>query len=235
MPTALPRLSPLAWQMSGSPAWGGARSRARRTRRSQLAPGAVASVTMQGGMPRERTDRDLVASAQRGQRAAFEELVARHADRLHGVAWRLVGDEHDAREITQEAFLRAWRGLSGFQAESEFFTWLYRIAMNEAKRLQGRRGRASAAAARSLDDLPVEPADPAAGPEALAEHRALRVALDRAVAGLALKYRAPLVLRDIEGLSTQEAAAILDLSEAAFKSRLHRARMQVRAAVAELL
>ena len=171
-------------------------------------------------------DAELVSRAQTGDRLAFEELVRRHADRLHAVVARLVTDRHEAEEVTQEAFLRAWRGIAGFKGEARFFTWLYRIGVNEARRRAERRPPAAAVA--SLDEQGVDPADPRPAPDRHAEHRDLRAALERAVRALDPDYRTPLILRDVEGLSTTEAATIMGLGEAAFKSRLHRARLAVR-------
>lgn len=177
-------------------------------------------------------DAALVARAQQGDRAAFEELVRLHADRLHAVVLRLVDDRHEAEEATQEAFLRAWRSIGRFKGDSQFFTWLYRIGVNEAHRLTARRGRGAVVA---LEDQVVQPADPGPGPATRVQQHDLRDALERAIRSLEPEYRAPLVLRDIEGLSTAEAAQAMGLGEAAFKSRLHRARMAVRAAVQDHL
>jgi RNA polymerase sigma-70 factor (ECF subfamily) len=176
-------------------------------------------------------DGALVARARAGDLLAFEELVRLYADRLHAVVRRLVDNEHEAEEVTQEAFLRAWRGIATFKGDSQFFTWLYRIGVNEAHRLTSRRR----APVTSLDEHLIEPADARPGPPRRVEHDDLRHALERAVQGLQPDQRAPLVLRDIEGLSTTQAAVILDLSEAAFKSRLHRARLAVRDAVRDYL
>ncbi len=176
-------------------------------------------------------DGALVARARAGDRLAFEELVRLYADRLHAVVRRLVDDQHEAEEVTQEAFLRAWRGIGAFKGDSQFFTWLYRIGVNEAHRRTSRRG----APAASLEEQLVEPADTRSEPPHRLEQDDLRDALERAVRRLKPDQRAPLVLRDIEGLSTTEAAVILDLSEAAFKSRLHRARLAVREAVRDYL
>jgi len=179
-------------------------------------------------------DGALVARARVGDREAFEELVRRHADHVYGVARRLGLPGEPAREVTQEAFLRAWRGIGAFKGEARFSTWLYRIAFNESKRRLARDPRSAMAA--SLDDEGViDPPDLSGEPHARVAHDELRAALARAVRGLALKYRAPLILRDIEGLSTAEAAAVLGLGEAAFKSRLHRARLAVRDALREHL
>ncbi|HEY3018785.1 MAG TPA: sigma-70 family RNA polymerase sigma factor [Solirubrobacteraceae bacterium] len=172
----------------------------------------------------------LVARARSGERAAFEELVRRHADALFAVVVRFVGRSDEAEEIVQEAFLRAWRSIDRFEGRSQFFTWLYRIAINEAKRHSQRN--ATARATVSLEDAPVEDApDWSEAPEARLAGGEARRALEHAVRALPWDYRAPLVLRDVEGLSTSDAAAIMDLSEAAFKSRLHRARLVVRRAM----
>lgn len=173
----------------------------------------------------------LVARAKAGEREAFEVLVRHNADRLYAVVLRFSATESDAEEATQEAFVRAWRSLARFRSESRFFTWLYRIGVNEAKRITGRRpgaGTVVSAEERPLDDI----SDERPGPQPLAEQSELRVVLEGAVRRLPEKYRAPVVLRDIEGLSTMEAADVLGLNEAAFKSRLHRGRMALRRDVA---
>ena len=178
-------------------------------------------------------DAQLVARARSGERAAFEELVRRHADRLYAVVLGVCGDRQDAEEVTQEAFVRAWRSLERIEGRSQFFTWLYRIGVNEAKRRLGRRS--TAPTLRSLDDEAIDVSDRSRGPHARAEERDLHQALRRAILELPFEYRMPLVLRDVEGLPTAQAAAIMELGEAAFKSRLHRARLAVRAAVADLV
>lgn len=179
-----------------------------------------------------RDEARVVAAARAGDEAAFEELVRRYADRLYAVVVRFVADPDEAEEVTQEAFLRAWRSIGRFEGRSRFFTWLYRIGINEAKRRAGRQP--AAGAVRSLDEEPVpEAPDWSEAPEVRAEQGQLREVLERAVRELPVEYRAPLILRDIEGLSTEEAASIMQLGQAAFKSRLHRARLAVRRAVDE--
>lgn len=174
----------------------------------------------------------LVARAQSGDRSAFEELVRQHANRLYAVLLRFVADSGEAEELTQETFLRAWRGIGRFQGRSRFFTWLYRIAINEAKRRSERRP--AAGTLTSIDADPIEEApDWSEAPQLRAEHGDLRRVLEESIRALPLEYRAPLILRDVEGLSTEEAAAVMELGEAAFKSRLHRARLAVRRAIDE--
>ena len=178
----------------------------------------------------EVQERRLIADAQAGDLGAFEQLVTIHAERLHAVVLRLCANSHDAEEVAQEAFLRAWRAIDRFDGRSRFFTWLYRIGVNEAKR-RGERGatrmRTASTAEHPYEELP----DLSEAPEPRAEQRELRAALEHAVRTLPIDRRAPLVLRDIEGLSTREAAEIVGISESAFKSRLHRARVSVREAL----
>jgi RNA polymerase sigma-70 factor, ECF subfamily len=172
----------------------------------------------------------LVERSQAGDRLAFEELVRRHADRLYAVVLRFVADANEAEEVTQETFLRAWRSIDKFELRSRFFTWLYRIGINEAKRRAERRPPAGTVS--SIEDTPIEDApDWSEAPEFRAEQGHLRSVLEDAVRALPIEYRAPLILRDVEGLSTQEAAEVMELRQAAFKSRLHRARLAVRRAV----
>ncbi len=171
----------------------------------------------------------LIERAQAGDRAAFEELVRRHADHLYAVVIRFVADGAEAEEVTQEAFLRAWRSIGRFEGRSRFFTWLYRIGINEAKRRAARRPSATVV---SLDDEPIpEAPDWSEAPETRLRQHDLRRVLEEAIRALPIEYRAPLILRDVEGLSTQEAAEVMELGEAAFKSRLHRARLAVRRAL----
>jgi RNA polymerase sigma-70 factor, ECF subfamily len=172
------------------------------------------------------TDALLVERAKKGDRLAFEELVRRYADRLYAVVLRFVGDAGEAEEVTQESFLRAWRSVRKFEGRSQFFTWLYRIGINEAKRRAERRPPDVV----SMEERPLEDAvDVSEAPDVRAGQRDLRGVLERAVRALPPDYRAPLILRDVEGLSTREAAEVMGLREAAFKSRLHRARLAVRA------
>lgn len=173
------------------------------------------------------TDEILVERSQRGDREAFEELVRRHAERLYAVVVRFVADGEEAEEVTQEAFLRAWRSIGRFRGQSQFFTWLYRIGINEAKRRASRRPPAGFFSSSDEDPMSETP-DWSEAPQPRLEQSDLRGALERAIRQLPMRYRAAVILRDVEGLSTREAAEVLDLSEAALKSRLHRARLAVR-------
>jgi RNA polymerase sigma-70 factor, ECF subfamily len=173
----------------------------------------------------------LVTRAREGDRAAFEELVRRHADRLHAVVLRFVANREAAEEVIQESFIRAWRGIGRFQGRSRFFTWLYRIGVGEAKR---RAAREPSERTVSLDEQPIlEAPDWSEAPDTRAEQDELRGVLENSIRALPFEYRAPVILRDVEGLSTKEAAEVMELGEAAFKSRLHRARLVLRRALDE--
>jgi len=194
---------------------------------------ALARLPVMPSLP-ARDEGALIERAQTGDRLAFEELVRRHADRLYAVVMRFLGDSREAEDVTQEAFLRAWRGIAGFKGRSRFYTWLYRIGLNEAKRRAARRA-VPGKLVQLDDDSRVHAPDWSEAPETRAAEGELRAALESAVRALDPKYRAPLVLRDVEGLSTAEAADVMGLGEAAFKSRLHRARLAVREAMEEYL
>lgn len=179
----------------------------------------------------EPADRELVLRARDGDQQAFEALVLRHGDHLYAALRRFGLTPTEADEVAQETLLRAWRALPRFEARASFFTWLYRIAFNEAQRRLGRRPPEPALGEEALDAL----ADPRPTTEHTVEHLELAAALDRGLLALPAELRAAVVLRDIEGLSTREAAMVLELKPAAFKSRLHRGRMQLRDTLASYL
>ena len=176
----------------------------------------------------------LVERARAGDMEAFEELVMRHADRLFATLRGFGLDEVEAREVAQETFLRAWQALPRFEGRARFYTWLYRIAFNEAQRRLARRPPAGLLVSSEVNPLGQLP-DHAPGPADRVESEELRAALRRALNEIPLELRAPVVLRDVEGLSTREAASVLEIGEAAFKSRLHRGRLALRALLTPLI
>jgi len=178
------------------------------------------------------TEASLLARAQAGDVSAFERLSSAYADRLFMLLLRLLGDRSEAEDVAQEVMLRAWRGIARFQGQSSYFTWLYRIAVNEANRALEKKARRPAAVSIGAQELQL-PASPAYDPSRQAENSELRRVLGQALAELPPALRTAIVLRDVEGLSTQEAAEIAGVSQAAFKSRLHQARLRVRAAVGD--
>jgi len=178
------------------------------------------------------TEASLIARAQAGDVSAFERLSGAHADRLFMLLLRLLGDRGEAEDVAQEVMLRAWRGIARFRGQSSYFTWLYRIAVNEANRALEKRARRPADVSIGAGELQL-PASPAHDPSRQAENSELRRALGQALNQLPPALRTAIVLRDVEGLSTQEAAEIAGVSQAAFKSRLHQARLRVRAAIGD--
>jgi RNA polymerase sigma-70 factor (ECF subfamily) len=172
----------------------------------------------------------VVARLRSGDEAAFELLVRRYSGRMLAVARRLVRDEEEARDAVQDAFLSAFRSINRFEGGSQLGTWLHRIAVNSAlMRLRGRRRRPEC----SIDDLlpafapdghrALRPEE-TVGADVQLEREQLRALLRECVAQLPDGYREVYLLRDIEELSTEEAAAMLGVTTNAVKIRLHRAR-----------
>jgi RNA polymerase sigma-70 factor (ECF subfamily) len=176
------------------------------------------------------SERELIRRARAGDQDAFAELVTGHAARVYGALRRFGLDPGEADEVAQEVFVRAWRGLPRFEERAQFSTWLYRIAFNEAQRRLSRRQPPRAETDPDRDDPIVSlPESAQLGPEAQTLGHEFERVLERALNQLPVDWRAAVVLRDIEGLSTQEAAEIVGVRQAAFKSRLHRGRMRLRA------
>src|SRR5919198_719108 len=174
----------------------------------------------------------LLLEAQAGDLAAFERLVRLFERRVRALLSRLLSDERDVEEATQDTFVQAWRNLSRFRGDAAAFTWVYRIAVNEAlQRARRRRLETQPLEDDLLDLLDYQLGATGSRPrppdQVAEEHETQAFLLDR-VRRLPIDFRAPLVLRDIEGWSNQEVADILDLSVAAAKSRIHRARMKLR-------
>jgi RNA polymerase sigma-70 factor (ECF subfamily) len=172
------------------------------------------------------SERKLIRRARGGDQDAFSELVELHAGRVYGALRRFGLDPTEADEVAQEVFVRAWRALPRFQARARFSTWLYRIAFNEAQRRLSRRPPRRADRDDELGSV-AAPSQP--GPEAQSLDRELERKLEDALDELPSDLRTAVVLRDVEGLSTHQAAGIAGVGEGAFKSRLHRGRMQLRA------
>jgi RNA polymerase sigma-70 factor (ECF subfamily) len=175
-------------------------------------------------------DHDLLEAARRGDRGALETFLERHQARVLRFGLKMCRDAEDARDVAQETLLAAARGLSGFRAASSPSTWLYTIARSfciKARRRSKFAPTVSSADGEARRAVEAVPADTPPPDEALAEAR-LSDALWSAIAALEPKYREVLLLRDVEGLSAAEVGEVTGLGVPAVKSRLHRARMQVR-------
>jgi RNA polymerase sigma-70 factor, ECF subfamily len=174
----------------------------------------------------------LVQAARTGDLSAFEELVRRYERKIYRLGYNITQNSADAEDVTQDAFLKAFSHLNDFQGDSRFYTWLVRIAVNEAlMRLRKRRPNQVSLEEpiESGDDLlPREVADWGPSPEQRYQQIELRQILSDAVAQLEPAYRTVFQLRDIEQLSTEETAEALRLSVPAVKSRLLRARLKLR-------
>ena len=149
------------------------------------------------------TEASLIARARAGDVSAFERLSGAYADRLFMLLLRLLGDRSEAEDVAQEVMLRAWQGITRFRGQSSYFTWLYRIAVNEANRMLEKKARRPAGVPIGAHELQL-PASPADEPSRQAENSDLRRALSHAVALLPPPLRTAIVLRDVEGLSTQQ-------------------------------
>src|SRR5260221_8651702 len=175
----------------------------------------------------------LVQTAKGGDVSAFEELVRRYDRNVFRIAQHITQNREDAEDVVQDAFLKAYTNLQQFQEQSKFYTWLVRIAVNEAlMKLRRRRPERMVSLDEEIktedDSVPREVADWSPNPEQNYNQAELREILSRTIQGLPPGFRTVFILRDVEGLSTEETAQALELSIPAVKSRLLRARLQLR-------
>jgi RNA polymerase sigma-70 factor (ECF subfamily) len=175
----------------------------------------------------------LVQAAKKGDVSAFGELVKRYDRNVFRIALHITQNREDAEDVVQDAFLKAYENLEQFQGQSKFYTWLVRIAVNEAlMKLRRRRPERMVSLDQEVqteeDSMPREVADWSPNPEQLYNQSELRDILGKTIQGLPPSFRTVFVLRDVEGLSTEETAQALELSVPAVKSRLLRARLQLR-------
>jgi RNA polymerase sigma-70 factor (ECF subfamily) len=179
-------------------------------------------------LPREPNELDrLVIAARDGDRPAFDELVRRTYVDTYTLAMRLTAHEEDARDVVQETYLRAWKGIGSFRGDAQFTTWLYRITANTAYTTVRKRRRHRA---EPLDTMLVEPAELRleSSPEDSAEQSAMLDRLAVALDQLPPKLRVLVVLKDVYGMSHEEIADELGISVSAAKVRLHRGRKKLR-------
>jgi RNA polymerase sigma-70 factor, ECF subfamily len=181
------------------------------------------------------SDADLVQRAKAGDLAAFEVLISRHEGKIYALALRMLRQEQDAQDVTQQTLLSALEHLDGFRGDASFSTWLLRIASHAAlKIIRKRHGLKTVSLEESTEGdgesipHPEFIADWRESPVQLAERQEVQRLLDEALGQLDEKHRLVFLLRDVEGLSIKETASVLGLSEANTKVRLLRARLQLR-------
>jgi len=191
------------------------------------------------------SDDALVARAKEKDFEAFEALVERYQDKVYRLAFRFMRNETEAKEIVQETLLSVWRKLDGFKGDSQFSSWLYRVTANAAlMRLRTQR-RHPEVSTEELDPSFLDRGGPAYGqvtspgdnwarrPDDELQSEELRTQLQRAIDDLPEIYRTVFLIRDVDGFSTEETAEALDISVPTVKTRLHRARVALREAIAK--
>lgn len=189
-------------------------------------------------MARTSGDQLLVERAQRGDRRAFDLLVLKYQQKILKLVMRYVRDPTEALDVSQEAFVKAYRALPGFRGESAFYTWLYRIAINSAKNYL-------VALQRKPVEYDLDAQDPEYAerhaqlrdedtPEGLAMQEQLRETVERAIAALPEELRTAIMLREIEGFSYEEIAAAMDCPVGTVRSRIFRAREAIDVAIRPL-
>jgi RNA polymerase sigma-70 factor (ECF subfamily) len=186
-------------------------------------------------MNQDATESLLIRKAAAGSKAAFDLLLIKHQSQVYRVVRGVVKDEHEAEDITQEVFIRAWRAIGSFRGDSQFSTWLHRIAINTSRNfLQSRLRRVAAS------DIDVSEAETYEGgtflrdpdtPEALIRRDELEQVIQDTLAGLSEDMRTALTLREMDGMSYEEIAEVMQCPVGTIRSRIHRAREEMQVAI----
>jgi len=195
----------------------------------QVAPAAAVE-------PRASAESEFIERLKRGEAAAYEELVAERSGEIYGLLFRLSENSEEARDLTQETFLRAFQSIGRFRGEADLKTWIYRIAINQARnrwRWWRRRRRDStvsldATQGQSNQTLMATLAESSENPEQQTLARERELALRSALQRVGRAYRETLILRDIEGFTYEEIATTLAINVGTVKSRLARGRQELR-------
>ena len=187
----------------------------------------------------QQTDQQLVARVQRGDRRAFDLLVVKYQHRILSLVGRFIGDFAEAQDVTQEAFIKAYRALPNFRGDSAFYTWMYRIAVNTAKNHLVSKGRKTPTHDIDPDDAeffgdhsPMRDIDT---PDGLLQRDQLRKVVFSAIEELPEDLRMAITLRELDGLSYEEIAEAMDCPIGTVRSRIFRAREAIDKKMAPLL
>jgi RNA polymerase sigma-70 factor, ECF subfamily len=191
----------------------------------------------------QKDDLELINAFQNGEKAAFDVLVLRYKDRIFNLCIRFLGDYHEAEDTAQDVFVKAYNSLKGFRFESSFFTWLYRIAVNSCKNrvksLEYRFRRADTRVDLSDETLKdfqgVNSTDQPSGPASELEGKETMKILQKAINSLPPDQKSVIILRDIQGLSYEEITDITGFKLGTLKSRLSRARNNLREKLGDIL
>lgn len=182
-------------------------------------------------------ERDLILLAKEGNEDAFERLVLAHQKKVYNLALRMTGNAEDACDLSQEAFLRVFKGLANFEMESSFSTWIYRLTSNACIDFLRKKKRQETVSLVFLDDNGderyLELPDERYEPEYLAGQMETKEEVTRAIGSLEVEYRQALVLRELNGCSYAEIAEIMGIKEGTVKSRIFRAREQMKKRLTE--
>jgi RNA polymerase sigma-70 factor (ECF subfamily) len=175
-------------------------------------------------------DHQLIAECLQGDQAAFGELVCRYQDRLYNTVYRLVDNADDAQDVVQDTFLNAYQALENFKGESLFFTWLYRIAVNTAISRKRKQRVAISMDAWRQEGRVAEPVDVSdySRPEHAVEKAERAHRIHQALSRLSPEHRAVLIMKDMEGQKYETMAEVLQVPIGTIRSRLHRARLELR-------
>jgi len=187
----------------------------------------------------ELTDQQLVVRVQKGDKRAFDLLVLKYQYKVHAIVARFIRDSDEVRDVVQEAFIKAYRALPKFRGDSQFYTWLYRIAVNTAKNYLVARSRRP-----PFSDVDLDDAEYYSGSYQLKDHSSpenqlfrdqLEVAINQAIVELPEDLRTAVTLREYEGLSYEDIAAVMDCPVGTIRSRIFRGREAIDARVIELV
>jgi len=185
------------------------------------------------------TDQQLVSRVQKGDKRAFDLLVLKYQYRVHAIVGRFIRDSHEVEDVTQEAFLKAYRALPGFRGDSQFYTWLFRIAVNTAKNYLVARSRRPPSSDVNLDDAEFyagsEQLKDLGTPENQLFRDELEAVIKKAIEELPEDLRTAVTLREYEGLSYEDIAGIMDCPVGTVRSRIFRGRESIDIRVLELM